>query len=216
MDLKQVIRLGGADASITVPAFLLPHHEHILPPKPNQEIQEEKEAKVAEADGQPKQMQAEQELEQSKKDETNLTLSVHARLPAVIDQELLNFVAALVKATKIIEHDYGTNPEHLEHIDDSALESEVPVPEPELKKRGFRENMKTFGDTTKNFQVSFAQGMRRVGVDMVANDRWIAKLVGKGIKRLESAKGDVGYTGLVPVSLAPYRDAAEVEIKLLP
>ncbi len=205
VDLKQVVRLGGADASITVPSFLLPHHEHILPPKPTQETQEEKERQVAEADGKPKQVQAEEELEQAKKDETNLALSVHARLPAVFDQELLNFVAALVKATKIIEMDHGPQRSPTDPADDSASESDVSEP----RKRGFRE-------MTKTFQVDLAKGMRRVAVDAVTNDRWIAKLVGKAVKRLESAKGDLGYTGLVPVSLEPYRRAAETEIKLLP
>ena len=55
-----------------------------------------------------------------------------------------------------------------------------------------------------------------MAVDAVANDRWIAKLVGKIIGRLESAKCDLWYTRLVPVSLEPYRMAAEEEIKLLP
>ena len=205
VDLKQVVRLGGADASITVPSFLLPHHEHILPPEPTLEDQEEKETQVAEADGKPKQVQAEHELEQTKKDETNLSLSVHARLPAVVDQELLNFVAALVKATKIIEMDHGQQKTLSDLADDSASECDVPEP----RKRGFRE-------MTKTFQADLTKGMRRVAVDAVTNDRWIAKLVGKVVKRLESAKGDLGYTGLVPVSLEPYRKAAEQEIKLLP
>ncbi|KAJ9606068.1 hypothetical protein H2200_009029 [Cladophialophora chaetospira] len=205
VDLKQVVRLGGADASITVPSFLLPHHEHILPPLPTEEVEREKETQVAEADGIPKQIQAQHDLEQTRKDETNLTLSVHARLPAVFDQELLNFVAALIKATKIIEMDPGPDSDHSELVEDSG--SEIDVPEP--KKRGFRE-------MTRTFQTDLAKGMRRVAIDAVTNDRWIAKLVGKSIRRLESAKGDVGYTGLVPISLESYRKAAEEEIKLLP
>ena len=206
VDLKQVVRLGGADASITVPSFLLPHHEHILPPFPTAEIQKEKEDQVAEADGIPKQMQAEQDLEQTLKDETNLTLSVHARLPAVFDQELLDFVAALVKATKIIEMEHGPSSDSSAgHISDSDIEVEMP----EFKKRGFRERARTF-------QVDMAKGMKRVAVDAVTNDRWIAKFVGKLVKRLEVAKGDLGYTGLVPISLTPYRQVAEEEMKLLP
>lgn len=32
--LKQIIRLSGADARLTLPTYLLPHHEHHLPPPP--------------------------------------------------------------------------------------------------------------------------------------------------------------------------------------
>ena len=33
VELKQVVRLGGADAVLTIPMFLFPHHEHIFPEK---------------------------------------------------------------------------------------------------------------------------------------------------------------------------------------
>lgn len=61
--------------------------------------------KVEEADGLPKTVQAERELKRVKKDETTISMSVHASLPASFDQDLLAFIAALVKATKIIEFD---------------------------------------------------------------------------------------------------------------
>lgn len=104
-DSDQVIRLGGADATFTIPCFLLPHHEHILPPKPTAEDKQDMQAQVEEADGIPKTVQAEQEKERVEKDEASVTMSVHASLPAAFNQELLLFVAALVKATKIIEFD---------------------------------------------------------------------------------------------------------------
>jgi len=103
--LKQVVRLGGADATFTIPSYLLPHHEHILPPFPTAEVKQEMEDKVEEADGIPKTVQAEQEKERVVKDEAHITMSVHASLPAAFDQSLLLFIAALVKATKIIEFD---------------------------------------------------------------------------------------------------------------
>ena len=102
-DLKQVVRLGGADARFRVPSFLLPHHEHILPPVPSESRKNSLSRGVDEADGKPKEIQAEHALEQAEKDETNAKISVHARLPACFDQELLDFVAALVKATKVVE-----------------------------------------------------------------------------------------------------------------
>lgn len=35
LSLKEVVRLGGADARFQIPSFLLPHHEHLLPPIPS-------------------------------------------------------------------------------------------------------------------------------------------------------------------------------------
>ncbi|KAK5098512.1 hypothetical protein LTR70_002725 [Exophiala xenobiotica] len=104
-ELKQVVRLGGADATFTIPVYLLPHHEHILPPRPTPVDEMQLKEEVKEADGIPKAVQAERELERLKKDETTINMSVHASLPATFDQSLLAFVAALVKATKIIELD---------------------------------------------------------------------------------------------------------------
>lgn len=103
--LTQVVRLGGADATFTVPSFLLPHHEHLLPPRPTAEDEEEMDEQVEEADGIPKIVQAEKARKRVKKDEAEITMSVHASLPAAFDQSLLTFIAALVKATKIIEFD---------------------------------------------------------------------------------------------------------------
>ena len=80
--LKQVVRLGGADATFTIPSFLLPHHEHILPPVPTRQDKEKLAEEIDEADGMPKTVQAEQRLEQAQKDEANIKMSIHASLPA--------------------------------------------------------------------------------------------------------------------------------------
>ncbi|KUJ21648.1 uncharacterized protein LY89DRAFT_694187 [Mollisia scopiformis] len=103
IDLKQVVRLGGADATFILPSFLLPHHEHLLPPVPTKEAKQDLEKDIEDADGVPKEVQAQHDLEQAQKDETNVKIAVHARLPACFDQELLDFIAALVKATKVVE-----------------------------------------------------------------------------------------------------------------
>lgn len=103
--LNEVVRLGGADATFTIPIFLLPHHEHLLPPEPTAEDEEKLEEKVDAADGLPKTVQAERELKRAKRDQAEINMSVHASLPASFDQSLLAFIAALVKATKIIEFD---------------------------------------------------------------------------------------------------------------
>ena len=62
VDLKQIVRLGGADARISVPSFLLPHHEHILPPPPDKKTEENLKEDVQQADGKPQVVKAEREV----------------------------------------------------------------------------------------------------------------------------------------------------------
>lgn len=83
---REVVRLGGLDASVSLPSCLLPHHEHLLPEVPSQSYKEKLYRDVKEADGQPKTVQAEVKLEQAKRDETNIRMAVHASLPACLDQ----------------------------------------------------------------------------------------------------------------------------------
>ncbi len=126
--LQQVVRLGGADVTVTLPVFLLPHHEHLLPPRPTSVDEEFLEEEVREADGIAKTLSAEQKLEQVKKDEVSINMSVHATLPATFDQSLLMFVAALVKATKIIEFDQEVGvlaPDTPDTIDSEAEPAEI-------------------------------------------------------------------------------------------
>ena len=189
MYLKQIVRFGGADASIAIPSFLLPHHEHLFPPVPTESDFAKQEEKVRRSDGKLRAIQARYVLERLQRDEAVIKISVHGRLPAVLDQELLDFVAALVKATKIIEMEKEPGP----------MENEV---------RGIKE-------FTKAVNKGFKDSVKRVAVDAVANDRWIAKMVGKASKNLETLRGDVGYSGDLPVPLAPYRAVAEKLTKLL-
>lgn len=191
VDLKQVVRLGGADTTVTVPMFLLPHHEHILPPRPTESDKSDQREKVKKKKGIPQKFQAEHDLEQLRKDETNVNISVHARLPACFDQELLDFIAALVKATKIIE-----------------MEKELSDDDSDEESQSFREKLKSMHHDMKD-------RMKRTTVNAMANDRWIAKLVGKVTKMLETAQGDVGYSGDIPVALEVYRQNAEPGSKLL-
>lgn len=190
VNYNQIVRLGGADARISVPSFLLPHHEHILPPIPTSEDKAAQQEKIDHADSQPKTIQAEQEMAQLRKDETNVNISAHVRLPACFDQNLLDFIAALVKATKIVEMDRV----------EKSLDKEI---------HGFRE-------FTKAVKTDLNDKMRRVAVDAAANDKWIAKLVGKVTKQLETMQGDIGYSGDLPVPLDVYRKKAEPASKLMP
>lgn len=143
----------------------------------------------------PKQIQAQHEMEQTLKDEANINISTHVRLPACFDQSLLDFITALVKATKIIEIEK-------EEKEDGVLDDEV-------------EKTSRFKDFTRNLKSDMKEGIRRVAIDAALNDRWIAKLVGKVTRKLETAQGDIGYSGDLPVPLAIYRDKAETASKLM-
>ena len=83
-------------------------------------------------------------------------------------------------------------------------------------KRSLRDVALQLNTNMKRSMKVMNDGMRRVGIDAVANDRFIAKLVGKITKKLETAQGDLGYSGEIPIPLQPYRDAAESATKLLP
>ncbi|EMC94099.1 hypothetical protein BAUCODRAFT_36569 [Baudoinia panamericana UAMH 10762] len=236
--VTEVVRLGGADASVVVPCFLIPHHEHLLPPKPAEtdelDLQREE---VEKADGVPKTIQAQQKLKKLEKDETSMKLSVHASLPATFSPELLQFIAALVKATKIVEvekqmdegviDDGPASPASPAVTDDESIK---PVSRTDS---GLRTNFKSLaknlqqglrdGGTGQAFR-EFASdikrtttgGMKKAVIGGIVNDRWIAKMVGKVAARLERAQGDLGYSGEVPIALEPYRERAETATKLLP
>ncbi|WWD21825.1 hypothetical protein CI109_106313 [Kwoniella shandongensis] len=177
--LEEVIRLGGADASFTIPSFLLPHHEHLLPPKPTGRDKEKLAEEVIDADGKPKEVQAERKLEQAEEDEANVKISAHVQLPACFSQELLNFIAALVKATKVVE---------LEK-EPGALDAKI-------------SGIKEFGHALSK---GMKDSMKKTVVDGIVNDKWIAKMVGKVTRKLEEAQGDIGYSGDIPVKLEIYR-----------
>ncbi|OAR01838.1 hypothetical protein LLEC1_05993 [Akanthomyces lecanii] len=54
---------------------------------------------------------------------------------------------------------------------------------------------------------------------VMGGDQWLAKLAGKVLKKLEVVNGDLGYSGDIPVDLAPYRSTGWLEVegdKLLP
>ena len=170
----RIVKLGGADGDVIVPTFLLPHHEHLLPAAPTQGTKSE--AKLDDSDGKPSTSQLQSHPKQAKKDEAAVKLAVHARLPAVFDQELLDFLAILVKAAKLVEID---------------------------KKPGLRENgAQNLSDFTDALNQKMKNGMTKA---VIANDQWLARLVGKVMGKLERASGDFGYRGDIPVDLTKYR-----------
>jgi hypothetical protein len=206
-------------------AISLPHHEHLLPPVPSIEDRRVQEGEVRDAEGIPKTVQAESELNRLVNDQCTGKLSVHVRLPVVLDQELLNFVAALVKATKLIEMDKAgvSHPssvptdEEVEEKVDENLEKESSHGRFKSLHMNYLKEVKGFTtDLTKTVTGNIKHTIKRTTVDAMVNDRWIAKLVGKVAKQLENAMGDVGYSGDLPIALGPYRAIAEPYTKILP
>ena len=51
--------------------------------------------------------------------------------------------------------------------------------------------------------------MKRMVVDTVVNERWIARLVGRIMRKLEAARGEVGYSAEVKIPMDPYRRKAQ-------
>jgi hypothetical protein len=80
--LQQEARLRGVDARFTIPWFLLPDHEHILPPIPTAQDEKKLEQKADKVDGKPQTIQARRQLGKAQKDKASVMMSVHASLPA--------------------------------------------------------------------------------------------------------------------------------------
>ncbi|PVH95148.1 hypothetical protein DM02DRAFT_166198 [Periconia macrospinosa] len=257
--LTQVIHLGGADATFVLPSFLLPHHEHIMPSKLTDFEEMQLQQEVEDAKGTPKAIQLRKDLERRRRDETAMKISVHGHLPALFDQELLNFVAATVKATKVIEVEKGHEELVLKRAATDKLELEVRRTDSVASadtagsdtistgSGGSGESVNTdktdpatiasqasqnsqnslarsatfssrFNSTFKGMNTKVKEGWRKAGintVNVVANDRWIAKIVGNIMRKLERAQGDVGYSGIIPLPLEVYRMKAEAESKFL-
>jgi hypothetical protein len=237
VELKQVVRLGGANAILTIPTFLFPHHEHIFPEKATDFELLEMESAINEAEPTPKQAQARKELKRLKNDEAAMHVSAHAHLPAQFHQDLLNFVAAIVKATKVIESDKDFEEakvlRELKRVSTNLSDSEasslasVNTNNTEASQTTVNANEdKSFKAFLKKVDTGFKEasnktmvGMRKAGqntVHAMANDRWIARLVGKVTRKMEKFQGELGYSVDVPIALAKYRVRHEFEQKLLP
>ena len=77
-------------------------------------------------------------------------------------------------------------------------------------------DIKGLNTSMKSANVQLRDKMKRSTINAMANDRWIAKMVGKITTKLETARGEFGYSGDLPVPLGPYRDRAEEGSKILP
>ncbi|KAI0186913.1 hypothetical protein F4808DRAFT_336730 [Astrocystis sublimbata] len=257
-ELSQVIHLGGADCAFTLPSYLLPHHEHLLPSKITDFEEMNLQQEIEEEKGTPKAVQLQQELGRRQRDEGAMKISAHGHLPAIFDQQLLNFAAALVKAMKVIESEKdheavllkraetastrddplasetivvetvagdeeSTSSEKSDESNRSAVDSERSVPNSTVSApSSWRNSISRAGrmnQTFKDMNLKMMDGWRKAGtnsINVVANERWIAKMIGNIMRKLERAQGDVGYSGLIPLPLAEYRANAEIDAKILP
>lgn len=257
--LTQVVHLGGADATFVLPSFLLPHHEHLMPSKMTDFEEMQLQQAIEDAHGTPKAVQLRRDLKRRQRDETAMKIAVHGHLPALFDQELLNFVAATVKATKVIEVEKGHEELVLKRAATDKLELEVRRTDSVASESvggsdtistgsaGSAESANTdqtdpgtlasqasanstnslarsatfssrMNQTFKGMNTKVKEGWRKAGintVNVVANDRWIARIVGNIMRKLERAQGDVGYSGIIPLPLEVYRTKAEHESKIL-
>ena len=254
-DLTKVLHLAGADLTVTLPTFLLPRHDHLLPPPPTDFDTTVLTEAIRSAQSLPDLTAAKQDLETRIKDCYNLKVAAHLKLPAVLNQDLLDFTAVLVKASKIVEMEKeleaATSPtnsaqasptltpaashSHLSADDAASISSILSDAESEVSQFSERtdggddEESRMLGKTKKRSSTfgnkingklksaGLKAGMKRMVVDTVVNERWISRLVGKVMRKMEKAKGEVGYAAEIPMPLKYYRDKAIGEAeKILP
>lgn len=90
-------QIQGADVTFAVPLCLLPYHAHLLPSIPTDEQKQAVQLIVHEAEEQPKEAQAQSELEKLRRDVAAIAFSVHAALPIHMDQPLLDLLEHTAK-----------------------------------------------------------------------------------------------------------------------
>ncbi|KAG5930608.1 hypothetical protein E4U42_005270 [Claviceps africana] len=183
--LNQVVSLRGADVTLAIPPILLPHHEHLIPerPRPRGTKDTADSHTTPCLDGAPRDAHAGDSARESEADQAHIRLAARIHLPAAFDQELLEFIALVVKASKLIE------------MGDAARTSSP-------------QDGRKLSDVAGALNQKMKEGIKKA---VIANDQWLAKLVGKLMRKLEVVNGDVGYTGDIAVPLEPYRRTGWLE-----
>lgn len=190
-EVTQVTHIGGTDATCVIPAFLLPHHEHCWPPPPHEQSSSKPGTTNMDST-------VSDEANEENQDVANIIFSVHASLPSHFDQSLLDFAAALLKATDVMNVETLFEPGEPDEDGNTSLRARISERIPNSLKTGIKKGVKA--DAVKD----------------KVNDRWVARTVGKLAAKLESAHGDFGYTSTFPLSLESYRHQAETASKILP
>ncbi|KAG6000679.1 hypothetical protein E4U54_001337 [Claviceps lovelessii] len=204
--LNQVVSLRGADASVAIPSILLPHHEHLIPERPirgkKKEIWEPYSTTTTTTATATTTTRLERGAQDARdddgtsetdKDQVHLRLAARVHLPAKFDQELLEFVALIVKASKLI--DMGGTARTSSSSSSSSSS---------------REDGRKLSEVAGALNQKMKEGIKKA---VMANDQWLAKLVGKLMRKLEIVNGDVGYTGDISIPLEPYRRTGWKEVE---
>ncbi|KAG6005709.1 hypothetical protein E4U21_007725 [Claviceps maximensis] len=197
--LNQVVSLRGADASLAIPSILLPHHEHLIPPRAPRPEKRKNTLKshttTCLVDGHPLDAREDEDDDsrsETEKDQVHLRLAARMHLPAKFDQELLEFVALIVKASKLIEMGGKAR------TSSSASSTTTSASDDGRK----------LSEVAGTLNQKMKDGIKKA---VIANDHWLAKLVGKLMRKLEIVNGDLGYTGDICIPLEPYRRTGWLE-----
>ena len=193
--IETALQVGGVDATFTIPLYLLPHHEHLLPPVSSQGERRKQEIRIDEAEGYVQRAHAQEELTKLQNDEGEIGFTVHSRLPVHMDQILLDLLAEITKeAARIIKMEN----------DEEASGGTVPMTAAHENGKASSKREKLKGPA-RELQKLFKQGVKEVSLRSIVDDQWIAKVIGKLAAQLERTQGAVGYSGEIPVPLHRYR-----------
>lgn len=198
--------LDGADATITIPSFFLPSHEHLIPPRPSAKAGLERGEAIDKPNGQLNGTSAADhagsEEEAEEEDQAEITFSTHLTFPAVLDRAMVDFFADLIESVIVMEiEDYeaGDDDDDQSSSDKSTLD---------------RAKSK-FTNGAHDMNKSFKKSMKKAAFRTRSDSR-IPKIVNKTAEQLQALHGDVGYSGSIPVALGPYRGSKSLPTKLIP
>lgn len=180
MIVYEIVKLRGVDASFVVPTCLLPHHEHLIPDEVKPDTDSAHSEVVAVANS----------ADETDDDTMAVKMAVLAHLPATLDQEIINFIALILKHYKLLEMDDSPS-----LMDDAG---------------------KGLGKFSDAVNQKIKDGAKKA---VMGGDQWLAKLAGKALTKLQGVDGDLGYSGNIPVDLSKYRMTGWLESegeKLLP
>jgi hypothetical protein len=182
-DITPALQLDGADATLVIPSYLLPCHEHMLPPAPSSRIHDY--CEPSKADGSPEE------------DKAEIEIMLHLSFPAFCDQSVIDFLGDAAEASQI----WDIGEKDTDEIQSSSRD--------ESKVGRARSK---FANQSKNIGESIKSGLKKVAFDKATKDDWLHDIVSRIVAQLEHLRGDFGYSGSIPVSLKPYRISAESKL----
>ena len=192
------LRIEGADATCTIPSYLLPYHEHLMPPQPSGKAGCNQGEAVEKSPGQSQEMSAADNAA-CEADTAAIELSTHLSFPAILDSAMVDFFGDLVESTIVMEI------EDVEAGDDQSS----PTNESTLGRARTK-----VADHAHDMRKSIKKGMKKAAFSARNDDR-IPSIVRKLAEQLESLHGDVGYSGSITIPLGSFRGSVPLPSKLL-